>query len=338
MRLTTQNSWRKHLIVAMVALFTVSSAACGSDSKSSSSNSDELVAAIAEKIDDQGDMGLKESEKTCIAQETVDAIGADRLDKLGVTVDNVPEVKDVKFTDDEITSIAKAYTKCADTKALFIEAVSDGDEDVAACLDDSLDNKLMTAIIESGLKDDNDTDAIDEALTPCFSGSSSAPLEVDENGDTNDTNTDTNTGDQPSEALVNALAAELAGGSTGLPMNDDEAKCAATALLSGIGVERLAEIGLSGDSEAATLDLSNDEALTVADAITGCVDVAPLLAQTIADSAQLSSDDATCIAGNLNKDFLDQMIAISMQGGDPTQADGFQDTVTAALTSCGIGQ
>jgi hypothetical protein len=120
---------------------------------------------------------------------------------------------------------------------------------------------LLTAGGDDGDDDvaTEDVTATDDTATDGTSGDDTA---TDDTA-TEDTASDDTSGDQTSDAVVSALADSLVASGQ---FDQEEAECLAQTMLDGIGLERLAEIGATGDLSS----LTPEEMSTVFDAVIEC--------------------------------------------------------------------
>lgn len=115
----------------------------------------------------------------------------------------------------------------------------------------------------------------------------------------------------------------VAAGAEALDLPDDEqSRCIAQAIISGIGFEQIQATGLSPEdfSEADTLDgtgVTLDEAATtqMREGIAGCGD----LVATFTSSDDVSPEEATCAEDLLNNDLIAEVLVVELAGAEPSE-------------------
>jgi hypothetical protein len=127
---------------------------CGGGDSSSSADSP-LVQALSSEIYAESASGVStEEEATCVADGIVTGIGEDRLETLGMTVDNVGNIEDYEFSDDEIDVIVDSLIGCVDVKtALAQEMTSQWGGEGAECVAENLDDEFIRSIMATALRD-----------------------------------------------------------------------------------------------------------------------------------------------------------------------------------------
>ena len=114
-------------------------------------------------------------------------------------------------------------------------------------------------------------------------------------------------GPVPEELLVEGLVFDL----TNRPVDlsywaapTDQAECAATAIVDGVGADRLSELGYRPGVSGASLndiELSDDERIAVADAVEECVDMVEAVAAMFYGDGRIAPTVATCLADGLGE-------------------------------------
>jgi hypothetical protein len=119
--------------------------ACGGDDEGGAAGSPLAEALAADMLDEgEGSPVATEEEANCWANSIVDEIGEDRLEELGMTVENVGDVEDYDFTDDEMSTMVESMFDCIDVKAAFAaEFEEDFGAEGAECVADALDEDLV---------------------------------------------------------------------------------------------------------------------------------------------------------------------------------------------------
>lgn len=123
---------------------------------------------------------------------------------------------------------------------------------------------------------------------------------------------------------LDALTGSLLGAEDGEPLASDEgeARCAAEEITDGVGQERLEEAGLTLESLRSPtltktgLDLTDEEALLIADAVIVCTDAGALFAAEIVASSELPPADAECVGERIaGSSALRELLAVALQQG-----------------------
>ncbi|MFM8855866.1 MAG: hypothetical protein ACKOI2_01405 [Actinomycetota bacterium] len=127
---------------------------CGGSDSSSSADSP-LVEALSSEIYAESASGVStEEEATCVAGSIVTGIGPERLEELGMTVDNVGDIEDYQFSDDEIDVIVDSLVGCVDVKAaLAQEMTSQWGGEGAECVAENLNDDFIRTIMAAALRD-----------------------------------------------------------------------------------------------------------------------------------------------------------------------------------------
>lgn len=136
---------RTTALLAAAAL-TVGLAACGGgDEEGDAAASSPLAEALAtDMLDSDSSPVGTEEEANCWANQIVDDIGEDRLEELGMTVENVGDMEDYDFTDEELSTMVDGMFGCIDVKAAFAaEFEEDFGAEGAKCVADALDEDLV---------------------------------------------------------------------------------------------------------------------------------------------------------------------------------------------------
>jgi hypothetical protein len=141
-----------------------------------------------------------------------------------------------------------------------------------------------------------------------------------------------------SDAIV---AGMMEGGGSDNPFQDEQsARCVADGIVRDLGIDRLAEVGLTAESdtpEAAFAAMSDDEIEGIIDVAFGCIDVEEELASQFATDG-VSMDSARCLAGELNQTgFFRSAFRAGMTGDssyDPTTDPEFLSSMIEAATNC----
>lgn len=132
-------------------------AGCGGGDDSDSSADSPLVQALSSEIYAESASGVStEEEASCVAESVVSGIGAERLQSLGMSADNVGDIGQYEFTDDEIGVIVDSLLSCVDVKAaLADEMTSQFGGEGAECVAQNLDDDFVRDMMSTALKDPN---------------------------------------------------------------------------------------------------------------------------------------------------------------------------------------
>ena len=125
------------------------------------------------------------------------------------------------------------------------------------------------------------------------------------------------------------------------PLTEDEARCLAETTVRQIGVEGLAEIGVTADSvpeENPFEGASDDKVDAFVEAYFECLDVAEIFAAEFEEQGALSPDSVSCLAEELGRgDLLRGMLRSSIAGGefgdDPELLAQFIDLLVECLSA-----
>ena len=105
------------------------------------------------------------------------------------------------------------------------------------------------------------------------------------------------------------------------PMTEQDARCVATSMVQGLGVERLEEIGITpesfsddGDLPVGTVDEA--DATTLVDGIAECIDFRELFLAGFAEEGSISSETADCLAEEFDVDLVKRSMVVMMSEGE----------------------
>lgn len=128
-------------LLAIAAGLALVAGACGDDGGDGGAASvdDPLVQAIVDDMLADGSMGADQAQAECFASRVVGGVGNDRLTELGVTPDNVGELDEIAWTQDEAELIVDELFECTDVEDGFAGSmVSDElDEEQSECIADA---------------------------------------------------------------------------------------------------------------------------------------------------------------------------------------------------------
>lgn len=141
----------------------------------------------------------------------------------------------------------------------------------------------------------------------------------------------------PAESPIGkALAAEiLREGASGVS-TQDEALCVSGGIVSGIGEDRLAELGMTVDEvgDVSDYDFTDTEVGVIVDSLLDCVDVTAALAEEM--TSEFGGEGAECVAKNLDKDFVRDMMIIGLQDPEAEMPDEFFQTFLDIAAECDL--
>ena len=111
------------------------------------------------------------------------------------------------------------------------------------------------------------------------------------------------------------------------PMTEDDSRCMATAMVQGIGVDRLEEMGITPESFSEDGDLP-EGAVSEADAeamvaeISTCIDLQDLFLAGFTEDESLSPETIECLTEQFDEDLVTRlMVTLLSEGEDALSAD-----------------
>ncbi len=237
---------------------------------------------------------LSPADLRCVGDGAVATFGVDRLTDIGITTDTADQFDPTslpEMTEPERDQLADVAGSCLDLVALISAVAGDGDPAITACALDTFTQQDAQAILRAGMNPDLDAGfeesvALFGVVDECFALSESDFAPVDA-GDDN-----TNSG-----ALVDALARSFDDG-TGQP-TAEENLCAADAVVTAFGADRLSELGLTATTaeqfEVSSSVMTNDERDTYMVALDSCIDFRQFFLDVFASSTEGFGFDAACL-------------------------------------------
>lgn len=145
-------------------------------------------------------------------------------------------------------------------------------------------------------------------------------------------------GDAADSPLGQALSAEFLSEEDSPITTQEQADCVAGGIVSGVGEDRLTELGVTpdnvGDGDIEDLAFTADEAAVVVDSLFDCVDVQEALATEFA--ADFGEDGGRCLAENLDEDLLRDLMASAFLGDDEEMPDEFFQAFLDAAAECDL--
>ncbi len=162
-------------VVALGLGMALIAAACGNDSSGGSTApaDDPLVQAVVDDILAEGDgLTADRGEAECFAGGVVGGIGGSRLAELGVTAENVGDLDEYSWTEDEARLIIDKMFDCMDPAGSFADdlAVDGMTDEQTACLAGAFDEDTLKNFFVGGLIGEQPTDffaVIGEAMSSC---------------------------------------------------------------------------------------------------------------------------------------------------------------------------
>lgn len=143
-------------------------------------------------------------------------------------------------------------------------------------------------------------------------------------------------GDDVDPALVSALATELA--SDDAPFTPEIAECASEKIIQGIGVERIAELGVTADNvpDSSTLDFTDGEIDTVVDALGDCGDLSDLMAESLVEDGAIPADTAECFGNEISDDVMKDAFRITLRDPSAEPSGEFFEAFVSAAVACDV--
>lgn len=123
---------------------------------------------------------------------------------------------------------------------------------------------------------------------------------------------------------------------------EDQRDCVAGSLIEAVGLDELAAVvtpdeireqGSSFDPADSGIELTEEKGQAYYEALTGCMDVRQLLADTLAED--LDEEGAACLADAMSDDVARVYVVTAFTGGDPAESE--RELITefeAAVTPC----
>jgi hypothetical protein len=142
------------------------------------------------------------------------------------------------------------------------------------------------------------------------------------------------------EQFVDAVATAEAGQDT--PLAGDDVRCFAEAVVDAIGVDELQaamtpeEIVQAGsfDPVAAGVEVTEDDAAAVVDAVSECVDLRQLFLDEVAADDALSPEQVACVDESVDDELLEAFIASAFISGDAQTDPETLDELQVAVMPC----
>ncbi len=149
-------------LAALMVASTLVLVSCGGDGAPSLDENEQALAdLIAAQLleDDEGDAPpLSAEQAQCIGDESVAAIGFERLVEIGLGPDSLEAgtaIEDVDVPDAEVNAIIDVYFDCVDVKAIFTQGLletGDVSEDSAECVADGIEDRFVRLALEAGIR------------------------------------------------------------------------------------------------------------------------------------------------------------------------------------------
>lgn len=161
--------------------------------------------------------------------------------------------------------------------------------------------------------------------------------------DTSESGNDDGGGGGDGQAYVDAIMETSADDET---LSEDQNRCFAEAVVSGLGVEAFEEAGVTPDDIRENpddspsdlgIDFSEEQADSFWTAANTCVDVRGLFLESMSQGQELTEEQKTCLAEGLDEEFIKTMFLASFT----EDTESFDEETTAKLTevmsTCGTG-
>lgn len=140
--------------------------------------------------------------------------------------------------------------------------------------------------------------------------------------------------------LVDALAADLLADNTGAggELNEEQANCIASGVVSSVGEDKLAEYGITADNvnPVDEVGLSEEDAGSVADAFADCVDIRALFLESMAGDDGMPQEAMDCVSDAIDDDMLRNFLIAGLTGQDPEAMLGEDADLMTALMECAM--
>ena len=139
------------LLVLVLAL-----SACGSDDGVSAGADTPIGQALTEEFMSETDSPFNnEEDARCMSGKIVDGVGEDRLEELGLSGSDVPDIDTIDFTEGELDVVVDSLFDCVDVQAeLAKEFESDFGEEGAQCVAENLDEDLVRDLMSASFVDE----------------------------------------------------------------------------------------------------------------------------------------------------------------------------------------
>ena len=140
--------------------------------------------------------------------------------------------------------------------------------------------------------------------------------------------------DDVDDVLVDTVAASiLEDPEPTFPIDPEEARCVAQAVIDEIPASRLITIGVQGDRTGSTgSDLRPAEVDVFADAYTSCIDVRTILLEGIEAGGTADEDVLACLDENITDRDIDTIFTAGLAGEDAARTA--QRVLSPAVTAC----
>lgn len=334
---------KTRMTIGLVAVLALLFGACGGSSGDDLDAYADALAAGVQADDSDGSVEVSDDEADCIGSAAAKVIGLDALKEIGtpdeVTEASTEDLSAFSLSDGAALDIATQYVGCIpNIVEQFADMVSEGDDDVAECLNEDIDTDMLVpsfqAVIQTGEQSDETIDeALVEVITACFVTAGDLP--VDETDDTDDTD---DTSDAGFDDYAAALAAQIiATDGVEVGITDTQADCIAEEMLNTIGEERVTAIGSPDEFVAATqqnlavLDLEPGELRTIAQGYLTCSPESAVgFREIFTESAGATGTQATCINDLLTEELIVEILTETFGGGDGSVVLGEYEAQFAA--------
>jgi hypothetical protein len=110
------------------------------------------------------------------------------------------------------------------------------------------------------------------------------------------------------------------------PMTEADARCIATSMVEGVGVERLEEMGITPESFSDDGDLPDGaveeaDAEAMVDGISECIDIRGLFLAGFNEDGSLSAEAEECLADAFDEDLVKRTMVVLLTEGEDALSD-----------------
>jgi hypothetical protein len=161
----------RRAVLIVLPLAAPGAVACGDDD---GADAQPFVDALAEEFqnpEEEGDVALEEDDARCVAENTVDIVGADTLEDAEITPeelaasDGPQDFDELEITEDEAHDLAAVFGECGLSYAELLSG-PDAPPDAVRCIEDALDEEaVIDAVAQEYLGNE---DEANEAFNAVF--------------------------------------------------------------------------------------------------------------------------------------------------------------------------
>ena len=132
----------------------------------------------------------------------------------------------------------------------------------------------------------------------------------------------------------------MADAEPGDPFGETEARCFADGVVSGIGADDLADIGMTAEAiragtEPADVDMTDEQVDVMTDLMVECIDFRSVLVDQFAEEG-ISDEAAECLTDGIDDDLIKAFARaeVSGDGADPTEDPAQAEKLFSVITEC----